>query len=117
MHSIWRDSSEFNDTYNEVHLVKTVEHSILAKLLEEKSIRVSPFANRLLTADPPLRLVTELADFLKLYWQLPSLKIDDHFLIVVVLSWNTSLFHGFHLEDKVYFNRIGVDTSISLISL
>ncbi|XP_057765920.1 protein ESMERALDA 1-like isoform X3 [Salvia miltiorrhiza] len=91
-HSIWRDSSKFNDIYDEELFIKTLERDVqivktipgyimerfdhnlsnvynfriqawssinyyrdivLPKLLEEKIIRLSPFANRLSTDAPP----------------------------------------------------------------
>ncbi|KAL2484999.1 O-fucosyltransferase family protein [Abeliophyllum distichum] len=85
-HSIWRDPSTFGDVYDEEFFVKTLGNDVrivdripvLPKLLEEKIIRISPFANRLsFDAPPAVQRLRCLANYLALRFSKPILTLGE----------------------------------------
>ncbi|GAB4840411.1 Protein ESMERALDA 1 [Ancistrocladus abbreviatus] len=116
-HSIWKDPSKFNDIYDEVHFIRTLENdvriinkvpgylmerydynlsnvfnfrvkawssiqyyedNVLPRLLEEKFVRISPFANRLsFDAPPAVQRLRCLANYEALRFSNPILTLGE----------------------------------------
>ncbi|MED6196430.1 Protein ESMERALDA 1 [Stylosanthes scabra] len=88
-HSIWKDPSKFKDIYDEEYFVNTLKNDVrivdripedvvLPKLLEEKVIRISPFANRLsFDAPPVVQRLRCLANYEALRFSSPLLTIGE----------------------------------------